>query len=235
MLVLAVFCGFLAENKREHIIEGHRAKEYAHSLIQDLSSDTAIVQRQTWMTKKIISYLDSVADIIGSNRIWQVKGSQLYHYGRFCNSGLQVLWRNATLEQVKNSGGLRYFRDFSLVKKISEYYSKTKEIDSRYEMDLTRIVAATELRDRIFRSDYLQPYTRLYFSIPISTSDSLRIDSLKDVAHPLQSYDPDLLNHFANLCLTRRLNLIIALDDYQIVSAMAGDLIVQLKKEYHLK
>jgi len=35
MMFLAVFCGFLAENQREHIVEGNRAKEYAALLIQD--------------------------------------------------------------------------------------------------------------------------------------------------------------------------------------------------------
>jgi hypothetical protein len=31
MLFFAVFCGFMAENKREQVIEKHRAKEYAQS------------------------------------------------------------------------------------------------------------------------------------------------------------------------------------------------------------
>ena len=32
MLFLAVFCGFLAQNQREHMIEGQREKKYAKSL-----------------------------------------------------------------------------------------------------------------------------------------------------------------------------------------------------------
>jgi hypothetical protein len=41
MLFLAVFCGFLAENQREHYVEAQRAKEYAKSLLNDLRNDTA--------------------------------------------------------------------------------------------------------------------------------------------------------------------------------------------------
>ena len=41
MLFLAVFCGFLAENIREHRIEQHRAKQFALSLLNDLKEDTA--------------------------------------------------------------------------------------------------------------------------------------------------------------------------------------------------
>ena len=41
MLFLAVFCGFLAENKREHMVENHRAKELVVALLNDLQHDTA--------------------------------------------------------------------------------------------------------------------------------------------------------------------------------------------------
>jgi len=235
MLFLAVFCGFLAENIREHIVERSRAKEYAQSLIADLSSDTMIVRHYSGYNEMIISYLDSLAAIIGENRTRDVKGSQLYFYGRFCNGGLQILWHNATLEQIKNSGGLRYFKNLSLVKKISEYYAKTKEIDSKYETDLTRIVAATELRNKIFRSAFLEPFTRLYFTLPVSPVDSARVAGLKDTDMPLQLYDSDLLNQLANICLTRRLNLVIARNDYTTVATLARELISQLKEEYHLK
>ena len=46
MLFLAVFCGFLAENIREHKIEQHRAKEFSRSLVEDLQNDTAAINSQ---------------------------------------------------------------------------------------------------------------------------------------------------------------------------------------------
>ena len=41
MLFLAVFCGFLAEYQLEHLIEKNRAKQYIHSLYEDLKTDTS--------------------------------------------------------------------------------------------------------------------------------------------------------------------------------------------------
>ena len=41
MLFLAVFCGFLAENQREHMIENKRENKFMASLIYDLRQDTA--------------------------------------------------------------------------------------------------------------------------------------------------------------------------------------------------
>ena len=61
MLFLAVFCGFLAENEREHIIEKKRAKEYARSLVHDLSTYTSqlsnFMRRVPFFVAKYDSFL----------------------------------------------------------------------------------------------------------------------------------------------------------------------------------
>src|SRR5438046_2203386 len=50
MLFLAVFCGFLAENQREHIVEKKRAKQYAVFLYGDLLDNvTAMEERSEFM------------------------------------------------------------------------------------------------------------------------------------------------------------------------------------------
>ena len=46
MLFLAVFCGFLAENFRENIIEHKREMQYIKSMLADLSVDTILLQSQ---------------------------------------------------------------------------------------------------------------------------------------------------------------------------------------------
>ena len=40
MLFLAVFCGFLTENLREHRVERQRGRQYIQSFYQDLKTDT---------------------------------------------------------------------------------------------------------------------------------------------------------------------------------------------------
>ena len=41
MLFLAVFLGSVAENIREHIVEGNREKQFIRSLANDIKADTA--------------------------------------------------------------------------------------------------------------------------------------------------------------------------------------------------
>lgn len=232
MLFLAVFLGFLAENLRERIVENERAKEYAHSLVQDLKNDISFAKRYYGINRIASSYLDSLSDIIGQERVRQTKGGLLYLYGRFANGGLQVLWSNTTYDQLKNSGSLRYFRDVNLIRKISQYYAKTKEIDSKYEADLTRMSAATDLRNRIYKPLYLKPFTKIFLSTTTAPADQRVVDSLVQIDLPLQTYDYTVLNPFANLCMTRKLNWELMNRDYQVALNMATELVALLEKKY---
>jgi hypothetical protein len=56
MLFLAVFCGFMAENFREHQIEHKREKQYITSLIKDVELDTASLHL-TYSVRKNILYI----------------------------------------------------------------------------------------------------------------------------------------------------------------------------------
>jgi hypothetical protein len=50
MLFLAVFCGFLAENFREHTIEKERERKYMQSLARDVKADVSLINqlREGW-------------------------------------------------------------------------------------------------------------------------------------------------------------------------------------------
>jgi hypothetical protein len=59
MLFLAVFCGFLAENFREHQVEKQRGKQYVHSFYQDLKTDTTTFSRMVNSNdKKLVAFAD---------------------------------------------------------------------------------------------------------------------------------------------------------------------------------
>jgi len=76
MLFLAVFCGFLAENQREKMVEHRREKEYIVSMIEDLKNDSGFLELSI---NKLIPYhlawLDSTThlfqrpDLKGKDRL----------------------------------------------------------------------------------------------------------------------------------------------------------------------
>jgi hypothetical protein len=77
MLFLAVFCGFLAENFREHQVERHREKEYMASLYQDLKTDTINLSGLLKNKMNEVANYDSVFDIFRSKKYLHSGGLRL--------------------------------------------------------------------------------------------------------------------------------------------------------------
>ena len=64
MLFLAVFCGFLAENKREHYVEHQREKQYIRSIAEDLHSDIYMLDSIVRTRKNMDMLMDSLLHIM---------------------------------------------------------------------------------------------------------------------------------------------------------------------------
>ena len=118
MLFLAVTLGFFVENQREHYIERVRAKEYARLLTDDLAADIGEFNRTERVLNKIITAGDSLARILNIPDIRKVPGGKIYYYEYWSGWRWSVISRDATLQQLKNSGSLRYLRNTSFVRKI---------------------------------------------------------------------------------------------------------------------
>ena len=231
MLFLAVTLGFLVENQREHYVEHLRAREYARTLIEDLAADTTEILDVIREDKIVLSCFDSInATIQRGIKNKTVPGSFYY----YCNIGTfspVVIWNDATLIQITQTGSLRYFRNKKIVKTLSAYYSKSEFTtnlnngDSRYRDE------SITLRNRVLSNYFYSKYSSYsiihWLEIP---------DSLMSVRLTIQNDDPVLLNEFANSFETRRrvVNLLLS-RDYTIALKAARELIEMLKKEYHLK
>jgi hypothetical protein len=105
MLFLAVFCGFLAEYKLEHMIERSREKQYIGSLLKDLENDTLQFGKTITRLNRKVPYYDSVLHFF--------KNPSLYKYNLpyrfYIETTIERFYTpaNPTLEQLKGSGNLR--------------------------------------------------------------------------------------------------------------------------------
>src|SRR5262245_59056555 len=136
MLFLAVFCGFLAENEREHIVETKREKKYIQNLMQDLVRDTVNynitigqrVQRERY-AYQLISLLN------GPDR--DRHHTDIYFYARQMPR-LNILFFPATaaMNQLKNSGAIRLIKRTSVTDSILAY---DVEIDAFAQRQNTEI------------------------------------------------------------------------------------------------
>ncbi len=230
MLFLAVFCGFLAENKRENIVESHRAREYAKSIIEDLRKDRLEIDGMLEESIQVISAFDSLQKKIHLGiKNHEVPGN-FYYYSRIGSIVPIVTWNDAAFIQVIQSGNLRYFRNTEITKKISYYYACTQEIDGQHETDRTFRAKSVEIRNRLLNNYYYTRYS--HFNIDRKSI----ADSLFTKLIPLQQNDPNLLNEYANSFENRRATLrnLITMHFPRALKT-SEDLIYLLQQEYHLK
>jgi len=122
MLFLAVFCGFLVENFREHRVENERLKEYLKSMQIDVASNDSALDYMMSENQNMIIKYDSLARVLSKNEPTIDRAA----FAR----GLGEVWvrsftnRNETYEQMKSSGTLRYLKNFNLLTNIMDYQRK---------------------------------------------------------------------------------------------------------------
>ena len=107
MLFLAVFCGFLAENFREHQVEKKRGKQYMFSLYEDLKTDTTRINETLLYDKDKIAALTNMEacyDTITSNPQSTECMTKLVLHSR-ANRAFTLTDR--TITPLANAGGFR--------------------------------------------------------------------------------------------------------------------------------
>jgi len=223
MLFLAVTLGFLVENQREHYIEHLRARQYALSLIEDLKKDTAEFNILKGTYIKNINKIDSFRTILKNQSLAKIPGGSLYYY---CEPGLwsfAIIFHDATIQQLKNSGSLRYFSS-ELQYKVSEYDRKARELSARQENEL------------YFSRTTREMMTGLFDSETILETRGADIENFKQKEIKLIGKDTLLLRKIVNEIILRQASWKFRLA--QIVeptNSAAIDLLTSIEKEYHFK
>jgi hypothetical protein len=128
MLFLAVFCGFLAENIREHNIEKEKEKEFIGSLVSDLKDDTTIIADHINTMEKSILLFDTLSNLLGSPDSAKKYGADIYYTSRMGIRQSPLANNSRTFDQLTNSGGFRLIRKQETSGRIMKYYSMFPEL-----------------------------------------------------------------------------------------------------------
>jgi len=139
MLFLAVFCGFLAEYQLEHKIEKDRAKELARSLYEELKEDSVNMAvkvqnrlRQEASLKWLMKYFKD-SSLTNVSKTFSIH----YLYGIHFRTPSLFEPRTAMLDQLKNSGSLRYFKSQKMQRLIGELSATILYIKDRQALETT--------------------------------------------------------------------------------------------------
>ena len=219
MLFLAVFCGFLAENIREHKIEDSRAKQFALSLLNDLKEDTAALNIAIGYGNKKIMGIDSLyAQIELPIDKWN--DTLIYTYQGYAGRTRPFRHNSGTYEQMKASGSLRYFKQ-GLTDLLNQYDVQAKKTAVREEIHQN------------YASNLLNPFVLNIVDI----RSIIQIQDGKRPTYPLvfRKTDKETIALWINYATVVQSTQQRTVVEYDAMLTKAKQIITALQKEYHLK
>jgi hypothetical protein len=233
MIFLAVTMGFFAENIRENYVEHKSAREYASLLIEDLATDTVELNRDAHVLNLIIAAGDSLGNLLSSDPTLIV-GGKLYYYEYLSSTRWNLISHDATLQQLKSSGALRYLGDTSLIRKIMNYEESVQFIylgQNRFE---PQKIENWSLVQKVFDQSYFNSLDSLNdFAINVTMNDERAMRFMNN-NYPLLNYDKYLWQQLRNWAYCSSRNYRVEIQLFNTAKLQAIIAIAALKKEYHL-
>ena len=222
MLFLAVFCGFMAEYQLEHKIERDREKQFIHSYIEDLKTDTIAIRRNLISFKNKMQLMDSLMLLLSNG---QIKGheNELYYYGRMLVRTDKFQSNDRTISQLKNSGALRLIKNEQAADSIMSYQKLVSRVEGNQEDDRTERYNAFPIISRMFN--------------PFVFDKMVTIDGVHRPQGnpPLRSYDKNLQQDLAFWAHQIKGSNFLISGRLETLNHKAKNIILFLKDEYHLE
>lgn len=238
MLFLAVFCGFLAEYQLEHKIEKDRAKELAKSFYDELKNDSVAIRQAIQFRQRKDTAIINLADYIHNGipeKLPKEFGIQ-YTLALMVNSPMLFEPRNAILDQLKNSGSLRYFKSKELQVLTGNISVAIANLKARHDVE------------QDFYKDQIFPF--LIRHNDYNWHKKIRSEKQTTLLSDLEAYASSPLHypyHLGNIFIFNKIETVNMLQMYQLViqttyvnqyrkyQALNHQLLEELRKQYHIK
>jgi hypothetical protein len=232
MIFLAVTMGFIAENIRENVKEHEAAKVYAASMVNDLKEDTTQLKSYLSYMTYASGNVDSFLKVMTVDDIKNIPSGKLYWYGLFGGAENNFTANDATFQQMKSSGSLRYFSNTVLAGEVAKYDRLCRQMQARQEADHYLSLEVRKSRSLLFELKYNMQANDIYQSNR-NVFNQQRIDAFLLSQPPLLSYDKIIFNQYAEMVRSRFHKNYVKEAGLLLTKATA--LITVLKKEYHLE
>jgi len=222
MLFLAVFCGFLAENQREHYVEHQREKQFIRSLAEDLATDTVELKRAIGKADTVIRFSDSAVRILRSHVASEKIPAPLVGFVGRAGQNQNLINTDRTSSQLKNSGAMRLIRNREVSNLILAYWKQIEQSNISLE------------RYMLYRNASRELVFKLWVIPEVYGAGSLERGTIEQ--YRVIDQDPKKWDELTNLIaisgtITRQAHII----NLSRQLTTARDLLSLMQKEYHLK
>ena len=223
MLFLAVFCGFLAENQREHYIEKKREKKYMISLIKDLEQDLFNIDRVSEGKRGGILRNDSLFQLLSAGDL-STQTAHIYYLGRFASLRGYFYPTDGTLQQLRNAGGFRLIQKRDIVDSLQDYENLCRGIATAQELEEVELRDYKEIAARIFDARV--------FEKMMDEKGAIHTPEGNPRLFGTSSID---INNLLNKLHYAKRSKITTANSLGRLLKKANNLIAMIKKEYHIK
>jgi hypothetical protein len=209
-------------------------------LVQDLKNDIEMLKISLFQAEKKFIYIDSLRQYVSytphselsNTYLWVISHDMIYR---------PLEWNRSTLNELKNSGGLRYITNDSLQKKLVAYESFSNHLDEDFQFDKSNAEKGDDMMAQLLRlnSPYLSKlqlrengnYNSPDFNI--FETEAYKTSMANDLK--LISYDEALIEKFVNTFILIQENYRTrAFKEFPEIIKDAQELISLLQIEYHL-
>jgi hypothetical protein len=224
MLFLAVFCGFLAENYRENIVNEEKAHHYIQNMVADLKADTADLNFAIYYQQLFYNHLDSASQI-PIERLSNINAQDTFFYHFFpYYSWIQVFVQNDnTISQLK-AGGFNLIKDENVVDSINAVYNFYKLVKFSNDFEMVCYWDVTHKGQQVMKLP--APGTTIQDAIPKTILHNTEIFTTNDKQAIQQLY---------NVMANAKGSLQTCIDFEKQYKKKANRLLVYLQQKYHLK
>ena len=141
MLFFAVFCGFLAENYREHYVEDQRAIKHAKNLYEELYADSVLMVQTIDNRNQKEQQCRYFADYVKDSNLVNLSSG---FFPAFVTALIQIQYiifepNDGILNQLRNSGELRYFKNSELQSDLGSLGVKIAHVRTRNDREYSYV------------------------------------------------------------------------------------------------
>ena len=222
MLFLAVFLGFIAENKREHMVEQYREKQFMRSMIEDLQTDTAEMTRVVNDINNRSEYVDSMLSVLVKDKITDEDIIKSYQFTFPALNNLSVVFDDRTITQLKSSGSMRMIRNEKVNHGIIKYWNQIEVVNKALERHTAYRTKGRDMETKIFNTA------------------EIFVRNNRKIANPTQpvnliNNETSLIKEYTNVIAYCGVMLNAIMSQIVEQNRLANRLIQLIKKEYHIK
>jgi hypothetical protein len=227
MLFLAVTAGFFMENLREYRVEKERAKEYAVSLYDDVVKDSSSLNTVIGFSKLSIVKIDTLKQILNAGSVDDSAVTCIYRLSAYAFMNLGFSGKNSTIDQLKNSGSLRYFRNAGLIANFSLYDTKLQALQKNQDVNF---YVVQEMRKSL--TQFLDLSSITHLTISDSSTALPAVIAKSSAVLKLYNNSAANLRQYANWCALKQADLENRIKAARILLDAARKLTASLKKEF---